>query len=91
MAWHRAEHRGYYDCDYPRVETHYFYPKPWEAMRIGPRASRTIAPQEPHQQRTEEPDDSAAETLADPLDLPYDTQDAEELAAPLTDGDDSKE
>ncbi|WP_146516968.1 hypothetical protein [Rubripirellula amarantea] len=43
MAWHRAEHKGYYECDAPRMETHYFYPKPYERMRIGSRD-----PQEPH-------------------------------------------
>ena len=42
MAWHRAEHAGLYNgkrngryC--PRMEQHFFYPKPWEAIRIGAR------------------------------------------------------
>ncbi len=37
MAWHAATHRGDYKNHRPRIETHYFYPKPWEALRIGPR------------------------------------------------------
>ncbi|TWU26831.1 hypothetical protein Pla52o_06860 [Novipirellula galeiformis] len=39
MAWHKAEHRGAYANKSCRSVTHYFYPKPWEAMRIGPRVS----------------------------------------------------
>lgn len=37
MAWHHATHRGFYENDSPRIVTHYFYPKPWEALTIGPR------------------------------------------------------
>jgi len=37
MRWHEAEHRGYYENDAPRMVTHYFYPKPWEAIKVGPR------------------------------------------------------
>ncbi len=49
MAWHRAEHRGLYDGNCPRVEDHYFYPKPWEALQTGQRRSvlpseRTVSP-----------------------------------------------
>ena len=36
IAWHQAEHRGDYCHDCPTT-LHYFYPKPWEALRIGPR------------------------------------------------------
>ncbi|WP_146458807.1 hypothetical protein [Rubripirellula tenax] len=44
MAWHDATHRDAYKCDRPRLEMHYFYPKPYEALRIGPRRdSRNIA------------------------------------------------
>jgi len=39
MAWHKAEHRGDYDCDRGRVVPHYFYQKPYEALRIGGRKS----------------------------------------------------
>ncbi len=44
MAWHRAEHRGLYDGNCPRVVDLYFYPKPWEAMRTGQRRS-VLAPE----------------------------------------------
>ncbi|MFG0263362.1 MAG: hypothetical protein ACF788_13295, partial [Novipirellula sp. JB048] len=39
MAWHKADHRGAYTNKGCRSVTLFFYPKPWEAMRIGPRAS----------------------------------------------------
>lgn len=41
MAWHAAEHKGYYDCDAPRMETQYFYAKPYERLRIGSRVPRS--------------------------------------------------
>ncbi|MGB7328793.1 MAG: hypothetical protein WBD31_28200 [Rubripirellula sp.] len=37
MAWHAATHQNAYKCDRPRLESHYFYPKPYEALRTGPR------------------------------------------------------
>ncbi|MEO1615665.1 MAG: hypothetical protein AAFV88_07460 [Planctomycetota bacterium] len=45
MSWHRAVHTGAYEdpkknC---RLEQHYFYPKPWEVLTVGPRRSR-LAP-----------------------------------------------
>lgn len=43
MAWHRADHRGYYRNHAPRMETHYMYPKPWEALAIGARTQTTAA------------------------------------------------
>ena len=39
MAWHDAAHRHYYRDHRPRIEKHFFYPKPWEGLRIGPRPS----------------------------------------------------
>ncbi|EMI22015.1 signal peptide protein [Rhodopirellula maiorica SM1] len=39
MAWHKAEHRGSYDKKGCRTVMTYFYPKPWEALKIGPRPS----------------------------------------------------
>ncbi|TWT84011.1 hypothetical protein CA13_54850 [Planctomycetes bacterium CA13] len=40
MAWHRAEHRCAYDkCEGRRVPQ-YFYPKPWEALKVGARTSK---------------------------------------------------
>ena len=41
MAWHNSTHRGYYKNKSPRMVTHYFYPKPWEGLRIGPRRPTT--------------------------------------------------
>ncbi|MCM2374015.1 hypothetical protein [Aporhodopirellula aestuarii] len=53
MAFHRAEELGLYDnngikgalagkhCAPQRVEQHYFYPKPWEVLTVGPRRDRT--------------------------------------------------
>ncbi|TWT93696.1 hypothetical protein [Neorhodopirellula pilleata] len=53
MAFHRAESLGLYDdngvkgfvngkhCPPRRVEQHYFYPKPWEVLAVGPRPDRT--------------------------------------------------
>ena len=39
MVWHDATHRGYYADDRPRIEKHFFYPKPWESIRRGPRTA----------------------------------------------------
>ena len=39
MAWHDATHRCLYKNDRPRIVVQYLYPKPWEAMRVGPRAA----------------------------------------------------
>ena len=40
IAWHRAKHQNAYECDLPRQERYYFYPKPWESLQIGPRPAR---------------------------------------------------
>jgi hypothetical protein len=40
MRWHKATHLGHYKNHAPRMVAHYFYPKPWEALRIGPRPRR---------------------------------------------------
>ena len=42
MAWHNAQHRGYYEHHRPRMVTHYFYPKPWEALRTGARPETAV-------------------------------------------------
>ncbi|MDV6033703.1 MAG: hypothetical protein F9B45_27140 [Phycisphaera sp. RhM] len=41
MAWHRAEHAGAYEAPkkHMRLEQHYFYPKPYHALTVGPRRS----------------------------------------------------
>ncbi|MEL6107135.1 MAG: hypothetical protein AAFU85_13920 [Planctomycetota bacterium] len=43
MSWHRAKHNGAYEKpkNAKRIEYHYFYPKPWEVLRIGARSSVT--------------------------------------------------
>ncbi len=46
MAWHRAEHRGDYECNRGRVVNQYFYAKPYEALRIGGRRSVKADPNE---------------------------------------------
>jgi hypothetical protein len=55
-AWQRAEELGLYDdngikgalhgkhCPPKRVEQHYFYPKPWEVLTVGPRRSVAADP-----------------------------------------------
>lgn len=40
MAWHRAKHRCYYENNVGYREQQYFYAKPWEALRVGPRLSK---------------------------------------------------
>lgn len=47
MAWHHASHAGAYKHPkkHVRFEQHYFYPKPWEAMKIGPRPSTVQSPE----------------------------------------------
>ncbi len=74
MAWHNATHRGYYENDSPRIVTHYFYPKPWEAMRIGPR------PRQDDATEVETVDSAYAEgTSGEPIEL---TPGVEALPAP---------
>ncbi|KLU04759.1 putative signal peptide protein [Rhodopirellula islandica] len=55
-AWQRADALGLYDdngikgavhgkhCPPKRVEQHYFYPKPWEVLTVGPRRSVAVEP-----------------------------------------------
>lgn len=78
MAWHRAEHRGDYDCDRGRVVPTYFYLKPYEAMRIGSR--RSVKPEF----QPEPSMDTEARPLATPQYDPsadaVSAQDVEEMA-----------
>ena len=37
MRWHRATHQGQYRRKDHRMVANYFYPKPWESLRIGAR------------------------------------------------------
>ncbi len=52
MAWHNAIHRGNYKKKMPRTEMQYFYPKPWEALKIGPRVAKEEPDAEPMQTET---------------------------------------
>jgi hypothetical protein len=40
MAWHDAQHRNLYKNHRPRIEVHYFYPKPWESLQMGARSPK---------------------------------------------------
>lgn len=42
MAWHDAVHQRAYQDHRGRLEKHYFYRKPWEGLRIGPREDTTV-------------------------------------------------
>jgi hypothetical protein len=37
MAWHDATHQRAYSDHRGRLEKHFFYPKPWEGLQLGPR------------------------------------------------------
>lgn len=37
MSWQASKQRDAYKDHKPRTVMHYFYPKPWEALRTGPR------------------------------------------------------
>jgi hypothetical protein len=39
MAWHDAAHQNAYSDHRGRLEKHFFYLKPWEGLKIGPRIS----------------------------------------------------
>jgi hypothetical protein len=60
MAWHKAAHAGAYQKPkkHLRLEQHYFYPKPWEALRIGAR---------PDSMRQPDPGFSEAEGMIEDL------------------------
>jgi hypothetical protein len=64
MAWHDATHRRAYKDHRPRLEMHYFYPKPWEALKIGSRPETTNM-QEMEDIKSPLPDFEADETLQD--------------------------
>lgn len=38
MTWHDASHQQAYRSDRGRLEKHFFYAKPWEGLKLGPRA-----------------------------------------------------
>lgn len=72
MAWHDAAHRNAYKNHRPRIEMHYFYPKPWEVLPIGARVAT-------------EPDDGEDYDIAETLSEinQDDTVDAPEPVEPL--------
>lgn len=37
MVWHDMSHRDAYKKHRPRIEKHFFYPKPWESLKMGAR------------------------------------------------------
>jgi hypothetical protein len=85
MRWHRATHQGQYEnyengAPRPRTVAHYFYPKPWESIRIGPRPRRD--PEADQNDGVEMlPEMQGEAELMVPADDP-------ELAAPATEADD---
>ncbi|QDT09497.1 hypothetical protein [Planctomycetes bacterium K23_9] len=42
IAWHHADHEGAYANDACRIEKRFMYPKPWEALKVGPRRTSQI-------------------------------------------------
>ena len=46
MAWHDAVHQDAYKDHRGRLEKHYFYRKPWEGLRIGPREDTSASNQD---------------------------------------------
>ena len=65
MAWHRAEHSGAYEPPKKclRLEQHYFYPKPWEVLQVGPRRSVLEPPQEDRFELDELVEDPALQVM----------------------------
>lgn len=80
IAWHKADHKGAYKNELGRIEPRYFYKKPWEALRQGPRLSN-VEMQETTLQPLPEVD--AAEMLPQPEEpQPEELPEPEELPAP---------
>ena len=67
MAWHAATHRNAYKDHRPRLEMHYFYPKPWEVLKIGARP-QTTSKGRIDNVKSPLPDFESGETLMDALD-----------------------
>ena len=64
MSWHASKHRNAYKDHKPRTVMHYFYPKPWEAIKIGPRVE-TVNVQATNETPSALPAFQADETLQD--------------------------
>lgn len=65
MVWHRAVHAGAYEApkNRYRLEQHFFYPKPYEALTVGPRRSRSQVPEIGSAMPTPAAETSLPETL----------------------------
>ena len=73
MAWHEATHNCAYSEHRGRIEKHFFYPKPWEALRVGPRkaASEELpADYQPDSGQLGEVEEVAVDPLALPAEVP---------------------
>ncbi len=44
IAWHDASHQNAYEMDRGRLEKHFFYSKPWENLKTGPRPQTVVTP-----------------------------------------------
>ena len=66
MSWHASKHRNAYKDHKPRTVMHYFYPKPWEAIKIGARVD-TVSMKEIDETPSALPAFQADETLQDVL------------------------
>ena len=69
MAWHDATHRGLYKNDRPRMLVHYFYPKPWEALKFGRSAGKTAEIEDTYGETSVHPvvTENAADLLPAPM------------------------
>ncbi len=97
MAFHNAQDLGLYDnnglkgaltcrhCPPQRVEQHYFYPKPWEVLTVGPRRDVLKSSEEADESETTdskrpEPSSESTQELNAPDSA--ETEEADELPAP---------
>jgi len=66
MSWYASKQRNAYKDHKPRTVMHYFYPKPWEALRTGPRVD-TVKMGDTSTMPSALPASQADETLQDAL------------------------
>ena len=64
MAWHKAQHANAYKCDRPRLEKHYFYAKPWEALNT---KSRKVSTEQAPEAEIELTPGYSADSLPEPV------------------------
>ena len=90
MAWHRAVHSGAYESpkECMRLEKHFFYPKPWQLLNVGPRRSVLESPNSDHLQSVGidlRDENNSVELIPQELDGPNDMVISDEsLPAPVT-------